>query len=63
MPYEWSVGMRCGRGTTGTTAWGARSKIEPVMSRAHQLKVVEYIRAHAEEGVAVWSVVGLRDLE
>lgn len=43
--------------------WGTRSHIEPVRSRAHQLKVVAYIRRHAEEGAAVWSMVQRRAVE
>ncbi len=43
--------------------WGARSHIEPVRSRAHQLKVVAYIRRHVEEGAVVWSMVRLREVE
>ncbi len=44
-------------------AWSTRSKIEPVRSRAHQLKVVAYIRRHAEEGGAVWSMLQRRAAE
>jgi len=38
--------------------WGVRGHIHPVRDRAHQLRVVRYIRDHCrKEGAAVWSML------
>jgi len=37
--------------------WGVRCKAKPIRDRAHQVRVAGYIRKHAAEGAAVWSIV------
>lgn len=37
--------------------WGVRGLIKPVRDRQHQLNVVRYIRSHAKEAAAVWSII------
>jgi hypothetical protein len=37
--------------------WAQRGKIIPINDRAHQLEVVAYIRKHAAQGAAVWSIL------
>ncbi len=37
--------------------WAKRAKPLPIESRNHQLRVVEYIRAHAKEGAVLWSLL------
>jgi len=42
-------------------AWAARGGIHPIHDRAHQLRVVSYIREHAHDGAVVWSQLRQRD--
>jgi len=37
--------------------WATRGKIKAIADREHQLAVVKYIRDHAIEGAAVWSLL------
>jgi len=38
--------------------WAVRGSIQAVRNRAHQLNVARYIRGHAGQGAAVWSLPG-----
>jgi hypothetical protein len=37
--------------------WAVRCKCLPVRDRAHQVNVAHYIREHADQGAAVWSLL------
>ncbi len=37
--------------------WAVRGKIKAIRDREHQLNVVQYIRDHAKEGAALWSLL------
>jgi hypothetical protein len=39
-------------------AWGKRCRPRPIRDRAHQLRVVGYIKDHVEEGAVVWFLGG-----
>ena len=41
-------------------AWAVRGGIHPVHDRGHQLRVVSYIREHANDGAVVWSQLDKR---
>ena len=46
-----------GLGVEGGGVWAVRSTVKPVTDRGHQLRVVEYLREHKEEGGVVWSEI------
>jgi len=37
--------------------WAVRCGLKPIHDRRHQLYVAQYIRDHAAEGAAVWSLL------
>jgi len=40
---------------TGEGLWGKRSAIRPIKGRAHQLRAIDYVADHEDEGATVWS--------
>ena len=41
--------------------WATRGGIHPIHDRGHQIRVVGYIREHADDGATVWSELCVRD--